>query len=335
MKVKVCSPDANTDFDIVVGVLQGDTWAPYLFIICLDYVLRTSIDLIKENGFTIKKARDRQYPAEIITDADYANDIVLLSNTPAQAKSLLHSLEQAAVGIKLNMNANKMEYTCFKWEGTISTLSDGPLKLADKFVFHGSCVSSTKSDVNMHQAKTWTAINRLSDIWNSDLSDKITWNFYQAVFVSVLLYGWIIWTLTKDIEKKLDENWTKMQWAILNQSWKQHPTKQQLYDHLLPISKAIQVRWTRYAGHCWRSKDKLISNVILWTPTYGYVSVGQKQWMIGMNKEKESGKSVLSAWLDDDDDDDDEEEEEEDFLFPFNIYLSLQILHNISFIVLI
>ena len=73
-KVKVRSPDGDTDyFDIVAGVLQGDTLAPYVFIICLDYLLRTSIDKIKENGFELIKKR-RRYNAKTITDADYADD---------------------------------------------------------------------------------------------------------------------------------------------------------------------------------------------------------------------------------------------------------------------
>ncbi len=90
-KVKVRSPDGDTEyFDIVAGVLQGDTLAPYLFIICRDYVLRTSIDEIRENGFELTKKRSRRYPAKTITDADY---IALLVNTPNQAETLLHSLE--------------------------------------------------------------------------------------------------------------------------------------------------------------------------------------------------------------------------------------------------
>ena len=100
-KVKVRSPDGDTEyFDIVAGVLQGDTLAPYLFIICLDYVLRTSIDNIKENGFVLTKKRSRRYPAKTITDAD---DIAL------QAETLLHSLERAAADIGLHVNAHKTE----------------------------------------------------------------------------------------------------------------------------------------------------------------------------------------------------------------------------------
>ena len=77
-KMKVRSPDGDTDyFNIAAGVLQGDVLAPYLFIICLDYVLRTSIDKIKENGFELTKKRRRRYPAETITDTDYTNKIAL------------------------------------------------------------------------------------------------------------------------------------------------------------------------------------------------------------------------------------------------------------------
>ena len=121
-KVKVRSPDGDTEyFDIVAGVLQGDTLAPYLFIICLDYVLRTSIDKIKENGFELTKKRSRRYPATTITDTDYADDIAILANTHDHAETLLHSLERAAVSIGLYVNAHKTEYMCYNQTGDIST----------------------------------------------------------------------------------------------------------------------------------------------------------------------------------------------------------------------
>ena len=86
-KVKVRSSDGNTDnFDIVAGVLQEDTLAPYLLIICLDYVLRTSIDLMKENGFKLARKKQKIL-AQTIMDADYADDIALLAKTPAQTES--------------------------------------------------------------------------------------------------------------------------------------------------------------------------------------------------------------------------------------------------------
>ena len=113
-KVKVCSPVGDTDyFHIVVGVLQEDTLAPYLFIIFLDYVLRTSIDLMKENGFKLAKVRSRKYPTQTITGVDYADDIALLANTLVQVETLLHSLEKTAGSIGLHLKAGKTEYMCF------------------------------------------------------------------------------------------------------------------------------------------------------------------------------------------------------------------------------
>ena len=94
-------------------------------------------------------------------------------------------------------------------------------------------------------------------------------SFFQATVVSIPPYGCTTWTLTKLLEKKLDGNYTRMLRAILNKSWRQHPTRHQLYGHLPTITKTIQVRRTRHAGHCWKSRDELISHVLLWTPTYG------------------------------------------------------------------
>ena len=101
-------------------------------------------------------------------------------------------------------------------------------------------------------------------------------SFFQAAVVLILLYGYTTWTLRKRLEKKLDGNYTRMLRAILNKSWRQHPTRHQLYGHLPPITKTIQVRRTRYAGHCWRSRDELISDVLLWTPTYGWAKAGRQ-----------------------------------------------------------
>ena len=93
-KVKVCSPDGNTDyFNIVADVLQGDTLAPYLFIVCLDYVLRTSIDLMKENSYKLAKGRSRRYSTQTITNANNTDDITLLANIPTHTETLLHNLE--------------------------------------------------------------------------------------------------------------------------------------------------------------------------------------------------------------------------------------------------
>ena len=146
-------------------------------------------------------------------------------------------------------------------------------------------------------------------------------SFFQAPVVSILLYGCTTWTLTKRLEKKLDGNYTRMLRAILNKSWQQHSTRHQLYGHSPPITKTIQVRRTRHAGHCWRSRNELISDVLLWTPhmagqkqddqlehTYSsYVRIRdvalktcQRRWTIGRSGERGSGISMPAAQHDDD-----------------------------------
>ena len=255
-KVKVCSPDGNTDyFDIVAGVLQEYTLAPYLSIICLDYIIRTSIEKIKENGFNRTKERIRRYQAKTITDADYVDDIALLANEPAQDETLLHSLEQATPG--LHVNAHKTEYMCFNQTGDISTQNVRSLKLINKFTYLGSSVWSTETDINTRQAKACTDFDRLSIIWKSD---KMKRSLLQAAVVSILLYGCTTWTLTKRMEKRLDGNYTRMLRAILNKSWGQYPTKHQQYDHLPPpqklskltnqdvVQKTCRKQWT--IGRC-------------------------------------------------------------------------------------
>ena len=213
-------PRMETDyFDIVAGVLQGDTQAPYLFTICLDYVLRTSIDKIKENSFELTKKRSRRYSGKTITDADYADSIAILVNTTVQAETLLRSVERSATGIGLHVNAHKTEHMYFNKTGNISTLGGNSLKLCYKFSYLGSSISSTEANIDMRLTKAWTAIDKLPVIWKSDLNDRMKRSFFfQAVVVLILLHGCTTWILTKRMEKKLDSNYTRMLRAILNKS---------------------------------------------------------------------------------------------------------------------
>ena len=111
-----------------------------------------------------------------------------------------------------------------------------------QFTYLSSNIPSTESNINILLRKVRTAIDRLWIIWKSDLIDKIKWYLFQSVLMSVLLYVCTTWTVTKCMERKLDRNYTRMLCAVLNKSWKQYPTKQQLFSNLHPISQTIQVR---------------------------------------------------------------------------------------------
>ena len=180
----------------------------------------------------------------------FGNSLTFLFDRPSCVYKLLYKyirlnipfigrLEQAAAGIDLHVNVHKTEYMYFNQTGDISTLDGTSLKMVDKFIYLGSSVSWTekKKNIDTRLTKAWTAIDKLSIIWKSDLTDKMKCSFFQAAVVSILLCGCITWTLTKRLEKKLDGNYTRMLQVIMNKSWRQHPTKHELYGHLPPIKK--------------------------------------------------------------------------------------------------
>ena len=137
---------------------------------CLDYVLRTSIDKIEENGFELTKKRSRRYPAKTITNADYADDIAILANTPNQAETQLHSLEWAAACIGFHVNAHKTEYMCFNQTGDIFTLDGTSLKLVDKFTYLGSSGQLSIS-YRSYGSQTWPIK------WNADSSKQRSYRY--------------------------------------------------------------------------------------------------------------------------------------------------------------
>ena len=103
---------------------------------------------MKDNGFKLAREISRSYPAQTITDADFADDTTLMPNAHTQAETLQHNLERADAGIGLQVNADKTEYMCFNQRGDVSTLNGSSLKLVDKFTYLGSSVSSTETDIN-------------------------------------------------------------------------------------------------------------------------------------------------------------------------------------------
>ena len=115
-------------FTILAGVLQGDTLAPFLFIVCLDYILRTSLDKIKDKGLILNKSSSPRNAINL-TDADYADDLALFANSISEARALLHSLEDAAKDIGLHANAAKTECMSFNENGSLSTIKDDSIKL--------------------------------------------------------------------------------------------------------------------------------------------------------------------------------------------------------------
>ena len=156
----------------------------------------------------------------------------------------------------------------------MKSLNGDKIKQLEDFKYVISYIATTAQDVNIRLGKAWGAFNQLDKIWKSNLPDNLKSNFLQAAVESVLVYGSVSWTLTTQMENKIDGAYTRMLRAALNKSWKDHPTNKELYGNIPPISKSIQQQRMRFAGHCWRSKEELVGDVLLWKPSHGKQSAG-------------------------------------------------------------
>ena len=254
---------------------------------------------MKENSFTLKRARSKRYSAETITDTDNTDDLVLLVKTPAQAESLP---EQAAKGIGLYLNS---EFTRFNQEDAISLLNGKPLKLVDQLIYLGSNISSTESNINIRIGKALTVIDKLSAIWKSYFWDNNTRILPSFNCVSIIIRL-----------HKLDSNETtgeKAIWELLTgvaccfERIPEATLRKTAAERPFTSHHTICSRRTKYGYHCQKSKDELTSDVLQWTPTHGHTNVGwptktlissvltwdafkrtcQKQWPIGMESKSD------------------------------------------------
>ena len=269
----ILTPDGETpSFSIQAGILQGDTLAPFLFIVIVDYVLRMSVDTIDSKGFQIKPKRSSRYPAEYLTDTDFADDIALISNSLANAQSLLQSLEQASNCVGLYLNESKTEYVnkCKSdSDNTIKTLNSTPLKKVADYKYLGSYISSSQKDFLTRKGMAWSACNDMHKIWSSQLSRKFKLSIFKATVEPILLYGSETWTLSRKLERRLDGTYTRLLMRAQNLSWKRHPTKPQIYGNLPPVSSLVKARRVQFAGHCCRAENEVISTLLLWNPVSG------------------------------------------------------------------
>ena len=216
----VRSPDGDTPyFEITTGVLQGDKLSPYLFIICLDYLLKHSIDDNINIGFTLSQRRSSRHPAIHITDIDYADDIAVTIDTIKDAEKMLHQIEEAAEYIGLKINSDKTEYMSLNAKSDNMISRNGNfIKNVDNFKYLGSYIANTENYINTRIAKAWAALNSMNILWKSNLSENLKRSFFRAVVESVLVYGATTWTLTATLEKRLDGAYTRMLRAALNKS---------------------------------------------------------------------------------------------------------------------
>ena len=201
-----------------------------------------------------------------MTDADYADDIVLMSDTLQDAQTLLHRVEEAALDVGLSINTKKTKAILIGQEDqNLYTLDGNNIETVEDFQYLGVWIVDYKKEVRTRKAKAWSAMLNLNRIWRSDMNRRLTVNFFKAAVESILLYCSECWTLTKEEEHRLDGCYTRLLRHALGISWRDHVTNEELYGDLPKISDVVRRRRLQFAGHCARS-DELAADAVLWQP---------------------------------------------------------------------
>ena len=269
---RVTSPDGDTVlFKILAGIMQGDTLAPYLFIIVLDFALRTALDGKEDLGFTLRTRRSRRHPAITLSDLGYADDLAALADCVADAQTILAEIEKAAAQVGLYINTKKTNCMSFNQDNVVDVVgSDGEVvKSVDDYKYLGAWISSSKKDFNTRRARAWDIAHKLKPLWTSNMPRKTKVGVLTAAVESVLMYGSESWTLTKALTNRLDGLYTRLLRFALNVDWSDHVTNVVLYAGLPKLSNKLRERRLGIAGHCVRHVEEAAHHTILWEPTHG------------------------------------------------------------------
>ena len=270
---------------LTCGVLQGDTCAPYLFVLCLDYVLRQALPKESESyGFTYEPRQSSRHPAKTLTDTDFADDIALLSQSIAGAQKMLLDVEREASIVGLKINVAKTQYIMVgDWSDhsqadCVLRVAAGTIALVDDFRYLGSWIMDSKKDFLARKALAWDAALKLSKIWKSSMSRNLKLRFFKATVETVLLYGAVSWTLTKQLERSLDGAYSRLLRYALNVRWDDFTTNQELYGNLEPVSTRLRKRRLAFIGHSHRMRQyapQPLCDLLFWEPRGKFRRGGQ------------------------------------------------------------
>ena len=289
-RARVITTDGTTElFDILAGVMQGDTLAPYLFIIVLDYALRRAIRGREEElGFTLVPRKSRRVPPVNIIDLGFADDIALLLY-----------VEEECLKIGLHLNTGKTKVLAYNTTDAIVHTRDGTLlKTVSDFKYLGAYVDSSEKDLRTRRGLAWSALHKMKKVWTSGLSTGLKRSLFLSTIESVLLYGSETWTLTTKAEKSLDGCYTRMLRMALEVSWQDHVRNIDLYDGMPRVTDKIKEHRLKLAGHCVRHPELAACPTILWEPKQGTASRGRRRLTFVDQLKRDTGLTTAEehAW---------------------------------------
>jgi hypothetical protein len=256
---KVCTSDGISDpFDLSIGVLQGDTLAPYLFILVMDFIMRQAIPDNSNYGFEYTKRNGSRQPSQKIAELLFADDIALISGNIVEMQIMLDNVIKNAKLVGLQINVKKTQWLVAGKEVNTKdtlTVNSVPLEKIDDYKYLGVWIKSTMKEFNVRKALAWEAAKRIKKLWISPtLSEHLKIRVFQTCVESVLLYAGETWSLTKLMEKQLDGTYTKLLRYCLNIKWQDKIPNYILYQNIPPVSLRLKARRMSFAGHCFRSR---------------------------------------------------------------------------------
>ena len=216
------------------------------------------------HGVLLKPRTSRRHPAVHLTDLDFADDLAIPADTVENAESLLHALEKAASYVGLYCNASKTEYTSSSSNPSMTTLAGNIIKHVLDFKYLGSHTENSGKDFHIRKALAWATCNKMEKIWTSTLPNQLKINLFRATVELILLQGAETWTMNTQMQKRLDGCYTNLLRRVQNMSWKNHHTLAEIYGPIPKISMRLAEKRARFAGHCYRAKDEVVSDLVFW-----------------------------------------------------------------------
>ena len=276
-------------FQISTGVLQGDTLAPLLFILMIDYVMSLAtrdpsvplgIEIVAASGTSL-----RPKPRQAITDLEFADDIALLNDSIETSQVLLSNVEKYAAELGLQINRKKTEYIILGKHIDRQSqlfLTSGPINLVDDFKYLGSWIINSKQDIITRIGQAWTAAKKLNSIWRSHLNNDLKERFFNAIIESILFYGCETWSMTNTLNKLIDGAHSRLLRYAFNVHWSELISNASIFEKHSHASNIIRRRRLRFAGHCIRSTGlnnstlQPISQLIFWEKSGSFRRGGQQ-----------------------------------------------------------
>lgn len=215
--------DHPAPFEPNCGVLQGDTLAPYLFILVVDCVMAMTVDKLKRHGLVIRRAHrkhgDRGYrPPVLITDLIYADDIVLFSRNQTNLQILFTALQREAKKVGLYCNAKKTQCINFGPPCPNITLLDGtPIAFVEQYKYLGAW-TNVNSNIDHRIKASRAAMAMLTRIFGN-CRQRTQENWWNTFVRPVLIYGLEAVRLTKKHISKINKEMHSQLRRIKRKFW--------------------------------------------------------------------------------------------------------------------